>query len=238
MARNVEDIALFLSAIAEPDPRFSEPLDRNFRGVRIAWCSGFAGLPLDPRVRDVFRANRPVFEALGCITEDAEPNFSGADQSFKTLRALAFYQTHGSKPREQMKRTVVDEIMRGALLTALEVADAQSLRKQLNTRIARFMKTYEFLVLPTTQVPAFDIEQEYVAEIDGVKMESYIDWMRSCYFITMTSLPAISVPAGFTPEGLPVGLQIVGRRGDDFGVLQIARAFEQVVGTTLRQWAG
>src|SRR5207237_3618585 len=94
-------------------------------------------------------------------------------------------------------------------------------------RIGQLMTKYDFLLLPATQVPAFDIKQEYVAEIEGVKMGSYIDWMRSCYFITMTTLPAISVPAGFTPEGLPVGLQIVGRHREDFSVLQLAHAFEQ-----------
>jgi amidase len=98
------------------------------------------------------------------------------------------------------------------------------------SRIGQLMAKYDFLLLPVTQVPAFDIKQEYVTEIEGTKMGSYIDWMRSCYFITVTALPAISVPAGFTPEGLPVGLQIVGRHQDDWGVLQIAHAFEQANG--------
>ena len=89
------------------------------------------------------------------------------------------------------------------------------------------MQNHDFLVLPTTQVPPFDVAQEYVTEVDGVAMPTYIDWMKSCYFISVTSLPAISIPAGFTPGGLPVGIQIVGRHHDDFGVLQMARAFEQ-----------
>jgi amidase len=236
MARTVEDCALFLSAIAGPDPRsplsihepgsrFAEPLGRDSKGLRIAWCSKFADLPFDRRVRDVFQDSRQKFEALGCITEDCGPDFSGADQSFKVLRALAFYAHHRSA-LPQMKRTVIQEIERGAALTGPEIAEAESLRSQLFARIAELMTRYDYLVLPTTQVPAFDIEQEYVTEIDSVKMDSYIDWMKSCYFITMTSLPAISVPAGFTPEGLPVGIQIVGRHQDDFGVLQMAHAFE------------
>ena len=88
------------------------------------------------------------------------------------------------------------------------------------------MTRYDFLVLPVVQVPPFDINQEYVTEIAGQRMETYVDWMRSCYFISMTALPAISVPAGFTPEGLPVGLQIVGRHQADWSVLQMAHAFE------------
>jgi amidase len=240
MARTVEDCALLLSAMAGPDARsplsihepgsqFAAPLERDCRRLRIAWCSTFAGLPFDSRVRAVFEASRQKFDDLGCITQDVDPDFSGADEAFKTLRALAFYAAHSARlpqHRSLIKPTVVDEIERGARLTGPEIAFAQSLQSTLFARIGALMGQYDFLVLPATQVPAFDVEQEYVSEIDGVKMGSYIDWMKSCYFITMTSLPAISVPAGFTPGGLPVGIQIVGRHQDDFGVLQMARAFE------------
>ena len=241
MARNVQDVALFLSAIAGPDARaplsihepgsvFAKPLERNCRGLRVAWCANFAGLPFDPRVRDGVNSQRRTFEALGCITEDADPDFSGADEAFKTLRALSFYQQYNSLLEQQIKRTVADEIERGARLTGPEIARAETLRSQLFARIGEFMTRYDFLVLPVAQVPPFDIEQEYVTEIAGQRMESYVDWMRSCYFISMTALPAISVPAGFTPQGLPVGLQIVGRHHDDWGVLQIAHAYEQANG--------
>ena len=89
------------------------------------------------------------------------------------------------------------------------------------------MEQYEFLILPVSQVPPFDVKQRYVREINGVPMETYLDWMRSCYYISVTGLPAISVPCGFTPEGLPVGVQIVGRHQNELGVLQLAYAFEQ-----------
>jgi amidase len=171
------------------------------------------------------------------MVEDANPDFSGADESFRVLRALLFYQGLGSllpAHRGQMKATVIEELERGARLTGPEIAGAETKRTELFARFGRLMKDYDFLVLPTTQVPAFDVTKEYVTEIDGVPMQSYIDWMGSCYFITMTGLPSISVPAGFTPEGLPVGLQIVGRHQDDFGVLQMARLFEQVSGVAPR----
>jgi len=241
MARNVQDVALFLSAIAGPDARaplsihepgarFAETLERDCRGLRIAWCANFAGLPFDPRVSDVVNAQRRPFEEIGCITEDANPDFSGADEAFKTLRALNFYQQYNSLLGQPIKRTVVDEIERGARLKGPEIARAETLRSQLFARIGEFMTRYDFLVLPVVQVPPFDIEKEYVTEIAGQRMESYVDWMRSCYFISVTGLPAISVPAGFTEEGLPVGLQIVGRHHDDFSVLQMAHAFEQATG--------
>ena len=248
MARTVEDIALMLSAIAGPHPEvplsipqpgsvFAGSLDRDPKGLRIAWCAAPAGLPFDPRVRAVFREQRSKFDALGCMVEDAEPDFSGAAESFRVLRALQFYQGLGSflkTHRDQMKATVIQELERGARLTGPEIAEAETKRSDLFARMGQFMQTYDFLVLPTVQVPPFDLTQEYVGEIDGVPMRSYIDWMGSCYFVTMTALPAISVPAGFTPEELPVGLQIVGRHHDDFGVLQIARLFEQVSGVWCR----
>ncbi len=235
MARNVEDAALFLAAIAEPDPRFSEPLERDCKGVRIAWCGNFAALPFERRVRDVFDRSRAIFESAGCVTEDADPDFSGADEAFRMLRALAFHTRLGSllpQFREQIKSTVVYEIERGEGLTDQEIAHAEMLRSRLNARVSALMEGYDFMALPTTQVAPFDASQAYVTEIDGVQMDSYIDWMKSCYFITVTSLPAISVPAGFTPEGLPVGVQIVGRNQDDFGVLQMAHAFEKAYSTS------
>jgi amidase len=90
----------------------------------------------------------------------------------------------------------------------------------------RFMERYDFFVLPTVQVPPFDVTEHYPKAIEGRTLETYIDWMKSCYFISVVGNPAISVPCGCTPEGLPVGLQIVGRHRDDWGVLQIAHAFE------------
>ncbi len=92
------------------------------------------------------------------------------------------------------------------------------------------MQRHEFLILPVSQLPAFDVSQRYPTEIEGVEMGSYIDWMKSCIFITVTGHPAISVPCGFTPEGLPVGVQIVGRHQDDRGVLELAHAFEHATG--------
>ena len=115
---------------------------------------------------------------------------------------------------------------RGERLTAAEIAWAETKRSELYHRMRTFMDRYEFFVLPSTQVPAFDVNQPYVTEIDGVAMETYIDWMKSCYYISLVGNPAISVPCGFTDDGLPVGLQIVGRHRDDWGLLQMAHAFE------------
>ncbi len=114
----------------------------------------------------------------------------------------------------------------GRALTGEQVGRATKLRAQVFARMQRFMERYEFLIAPVNQVPPFSVDVPYVTEIAGVKMENYLDWMRSCSWITVTGHPAISVPCGFTPDGLPVGVQIVGRYRDELGLLQFARAFE------------
>ena len=124
-----------------------------------------------------------------------------------------------------MKDTVLWEIDRGLKLTAADIAHAETLRANLWERMRVFQETYEYFILPVTQVPPFDVNQPYPAEIEGVKMNTYIDWMKSCYLISILENPAISVPCGGTP-GLPVGLQIVGRHRDEWSVLQLAHAFE------------
>jgi amidase len=126
-----------------------------------------------------------------------------------------------------MKDTVVWNIEQGLKLSGADVSRAEAKRTRLYHRVRKFMERYEFLILPVSQVAPFSVETEWVREINGVKMESYVDWMATCYAITLTGLPAISVPCGFTGDGLPIGLQIVGRHQRDFDVLQLAFAFEQ-----------
>jgi len=241
IARSVADVALFLSAIAGPDPRaplslpepghrFASPLGRTFKGVRVAWAANLLGLPFHRDIRSVFEGQRELFGRLGCSVADAEPDLTGADEIFKVLRALSFHQQHAEKVvknRSAVKETVIQEVERGARLTGPEISKTETERGRLHARVGEFFRQHEFLVLPTTQVPAFDVDQPFIKEIEGVAMGSYIDWMKSCYFITVTACPAISIPCGFTPDGLPVGLQIVGRPQDDWGVLQLAHAFEQ-----------
>jgi amidase len=249
MARTVQDTALLLSALAGPDPRspiaivesgerFRAPLERDFRGVRIAWSRDLGGLPVDPRVTAAIDGQRTAFEDLGCVVQDAEPDFTGADEAFKAWRALAFavrYEPLLKTHRDQIKETVIWNAEEGLKLSALELGKAEVQRTALYHRMREFLEEYEFLILPVSQVPPFDITQPYITEINGVQMETYIDWMKSCYYISATGLPAISVPCGFTPEGLPVGVQIVGRHQDDFGVLQLAHAFEQATGAWRRR---
>jgi amidase len=230
MARTSSDVALLWAAMTATSlPR----LERSQRGCRIAWSMRFAGLPFDPRIVTVVEAQRAAFESLGCVVEDADADFAGADEAFKTLRAQAFVNRHGEFIREhrgQIKETILEELDRGERLTATDIAAAERRRVELRDRIARFLTRFDFIVLPTTQALPFGVADPFVREIAGVAMTSYIDWMKSCYYISVIGYPAISVPAGLTSAGLPVGLQIVGRDGDDWDVLRLAHAFEQVRG--------
>ena len=241
LARTVQDLALLLSVLAGPDPRspialnepgwiFSRPLPRDFRNTRIAWSRNLGRYPVQPVVNEVCDKARSVFAALGCQVEDGEPDFKDADEIFQVLRAWSLaqiladdYQNH----RSQLKETVAWNIEKGLKLSGLDLSRVEARRTLLYERVRKFMERYEFLVLPVAQVVPFPVETDWVREINGTRMETYIDWMATCYAITVTGLPAISVPCGFTKEGLPVGLQIVGRHQRDFEVLQLAYAFEQ-----------
>ena len=244
LGRSTADLALSLSTIAGPDPNtplainepgelFARPLDRSFKGVRVAWFKDLGGVPFDPRVRTVVDAHRATFESLGCIVEQAEPDFSPAEISFRTLRAwtaAANYGTMLQQHPDAFKDTLKDEIQRGMKLTGQDIARAEVAHSLIWRRFQAFLEKYEYFILPTTQLPPFDVNTPYPTEIAGVHFDNYIDWMKSCWYISATGNPAASVPAGFTPEGLPVGLQIVGRDKQDFSVLQLAHAFEQTTG--------
>ena len=248
MGRSVEDVALLLSVMAGPHVSaplslpdagsgFRRPLDRAFKGTRVAWFKDLGGLPFDARVRTVIDAQVKVFESLGCIVERAEPDFDGADFAFKTLRAWNSAATHGERIQTQRhlyKDTLLLEIEQGLRLTGSDVAKAEQLHAQVWRNFQAFMQRYEYFILPTTQLPPFDVTVAYPAEINGTRFGSYIDWMKACWYISIVGNPAISVPAGFTPEGLPAGLQIVGRHHQDFAVLQMGRAFEQATNHALR----
>ena len=247
IARTVDDAAFLLSAMAGPDPRapnsisesgaqFLKPLKRSFKKVRVAWSRNLGGLPMDPRVTAVLEKQRKVFTDLGCVVEEAEPDFSGATEAFETMRAVSFLQSYGElvkTRRREVKDSIAWNVEQGLKLTPGQIARAEGLRSALYHRMRVFLERYEFLLCPVNQLPPFPAEQEYPTLIAGELMTNYLDWMKSCYYITITSHPAISVPAGFTNDALPlpVGLQIVGRYREDFGVLQLAHAFEQQTGT-------
>ncbi len=244
LARSVGDLAFALSTIAGPDPDtplsinepgefFAQPLGRSFKGVRVAWFKDLGGVPFDHRVRVVVDGHRALFESLGCIVEEDEPDFSPAEISFRILRAWVAAANYGKMLQhhpDAFKNTLKEEIQMGMKLTGQDIASAEVAHSILWRCFQAFLDKYEYFILPTTQLPPFDVNIPYPTEIAGAHFDNYIDWMKSCWYISATGNPAVSVPAGFTPEGLPVGLQIVGRDKQDLGVLQLAHAFEQASG--------
>jgi amidase len=238
IARTVEDAALLLRALCGPDPRAPLSLDdppaafEDVRpvdpgAVRIAWSEDLGGLPVEPEVTAVLRRRRGELEALGWTIEDAEPDLRRADEAFETLRAVGYAQGLGEllrTRRDQLKDTVVWNIEAGLGLTGEQVGRALTVQAEAFARMRELLERYDALALPVTQVVPFDVNVEWPREVAGVAMSSYVEWMRSCSRITLTAHPAISLPAGFTDGGLPVGLQLVGRHRGEAALLRLAAA--------------
>jgi len=240
VARNVTDCAFFLSVLAGYDhhspisieqsgEQFARPLERSFKGVRVAMFKDL-GLPWDPEVKSAVAAQGKVFESLGCIVEEAEPDFSDANECFVAWRhwstELAFgdlMATHS----DQLNEYIHWHVEEGRKLTGPYLARVEAKRTALFQRMAAFMSKYEFFLLPVNQVLPFDVDVHHPTEINGTKMENYISWMKSAYYISATGHPAMSVPCAFSQSGLPIGIQIMGPHHDDWGVLQLGYAFEQ-----------
>ena len=243
MARTVGDVALMLSALAGVDAHatLTAPLDNHaltafdpisLRGKRIAWAPSWGGLSVENELASVIAAQRQRFVDLGAIVVDATPDFTGVDEAFQTLRALGFETSLGelldSHP-DQLKDTVQWNIRAGRALSGQDIARAQRLQSALFARMKQFMREFDMVVGPVTQVLPFDVKLPYVTHINGIEQKTYVDWMRSCYYITMTLHPALSLPCGRAANGLPVGLQLVGRYRDDVQLLRMAAAVESTI---------
>jgi amidase len=245
MARSVGDVALLLSVLAGPDPRsplalgdpgtdFASLAVREPHGLRVAWTPDLGGaVPVQREVREVVESAARTFDGLGAIVERGCPDLTGADEVFRTLRAANFALGLGpllDQHRDRLEPSLIWNIEAGRALTGLDIARATQLHTALFHRVREFFEHYDVLLAPVSQVVPFDIDLEYPGEVDGEPMQTYLDWMRSAYLISATGCPALSVPAGFTPGGLPVGVQIVGPHRADLAVLQAGYAFEQATG--------
>ena len=188
---------------------------------------------MERAVREVLTPARGVLAGLGCEVIDAAPDLSGADEVFRTRRAFRFATSFGTLLREHPGRlgpNVTWNVERGLELSVADLSRATVLHAEVAGRVSAFFESVEVLACPVTQVVPFDVTLDWVHGIDGEPQQTYLDWMASAYLISVTGLPAISVPAGFTPDGLPVGLQLVGRRRADWPLLQVAQAFEAATG--------
>jgi amidase len=263
IARTAADAALLLAGMCGADA--GQPLARPdrpgdflglrpapLRGLRVAWTDDLGDLPVQPEVRQVLTAMRGSLEEAGCVVTDAAPALAAADEVFQVLRAarMAARAPLLRAHRDQVKATLAWNIEKGLALSGEQIAVARDGQAEIFRRFAAFLADgpYDVLALPTVQVLPFPVEQEWVTEINGEPMATYIDWMRSCSRITVTLHPAITIPAGLSPApapaapapaapapaapasaapasaGLPVGLQLAGRYGDDRRLLEIAAA--------------
>lgn len=239
MARTVDDVALLLAAQAGPDPRspialetagsaFLPPLTEP-DALRVAWAPDLGSLPIDREVTTALAGVPAVFEQLGHRVDESAPDLTGAMEIFDTMRAWNFAMKLGDTirtHRDQMKDTVVWNVERGLGLSMADHQRASRLQAALYERVVEFFGEFDVLLCPVAQVPPFTLDTEYVTEIDGHSFSTYIEWMRACTDVTVMNVPAISVPAGFTEDGLPIGLQIVGPPHGDQRVLQVAKQFE------------
>jgi amidase len=243
MARTVGDTALMLSVIAGQDDRspISFPVDTEkflsavkrprIKGLKVAWSPDLKVSPVDQEVHKLVAAAARRFTELGCKVEPAEPDFTGLQQIIHVTRAARMVALHGEKLekwRDQLNPNLAWNIEQGFPLTVKEIGEAEKERTALYHRVRDFFGKYDLLLTPTVALPPFPQEMIYPKEINGKPTKNYLEWLYLTYAITMTGLPAISIPCGFTSEGLPVGLQIVGRRLAETTVLKAAAAYEAI----------
>lgn len=248
MARNVGDLGLFLDAMAGPsaaepvgqaDPRYPFRVFAEAPRVpkRIAFSADFGGLtPVDPEVRAMTEAAARRFEALGATVEEAHPDYSGAHEAFQTLRAISFataHEAHYRDHRDKLKPDVVWNIEKAFDLTGSDIVAANRIRNRMTQSHAAFFETYDLLLAPATIVPPYPVEDRTVTHCDGVEFETYIDWLAIAFAVTLTGAPALSLPCGFTADGLPVGLQMIGGMRGEGPLLSHAAALEADLGLDL-----
>jgi amidase len=262
MGRTVADVALLLAVISGPDPHspltaagdagpFGSVADvlaaleapaRAHRigpraGPRVAWSPDLGGLPVAAEIRAVLSGLPDLLAGLGWQVVEATPDLSGADQAFATLRAQVYatsFESLLAEHRDELKDTVVWNIEQGLALTSADLREAIRTTGRLLARAGAFWSEYDLLACPTTQVAPFDVRTEWVREIEGRQLSSYLDWMASATRVTMLGAPALSLPAGFTPEGLPVGIQLVAAPTRDWDLLRWARTVEAATGHARR----
>ena len=247
MARTVKDTAFLMSVMAGSD--ITDPLNlfdsnKDFldaltprqvnknNPLKLAVSPCLGKLPIDKRVVDIVNSSGKIFKGLGAEVSYQDPPLDDAMEAFQIQRAVGLrglgkmLDQSIDNWREYAKETVIWNIEKGQSLSIDEIIRAEAIRTNIYEEISMFFEDYDVLLLPSAQVPPFDLSKEWVDEIEGTKLDTYIDWMAVCCMITVTGLPAISVPGGFTEEGLPVGIQLVGKPRGDIELLKIAHLFE------------
>jgi amidase len=247
MARSVPDLALLYGVQAgydarapltlEGGPALERPLDlsRDFSRARIVFSGDMNGyLPFEAGVLETCRAALAAFTQMGCSVEEANPDFPIDDvwRAWLVLRAwqagsglLDVYRS--TSLRTHMKPEAIFEVESGAKLSAYEVTAASLVRSRWYEAVRAFLERYDYWILPTAQVFPFDVSLDWPREIAGRRMETYHEWMKVVLPVTMSGCPVVTAPAGFGANGLPMGLQIVGRNRAERDCLELAHAYDR-----------
>lgn len=241
MGRSVDDMVMLLRVLSEqhvPDPMSRgldlpdeiTPIDRP---IRVAFTPDFGDLPVEADVAAVLGRLPDVMADMGWDVVEATPDFSGAGAAFTTLRGWLNATTFGAHVGDritEMKQTIQDEAAEGRAVTPQQITDALTHLGVLWARSTAFFSDFDILIGPVSQVSPFPIEVEYPMTVAGQRMHHYIEWMMSCCYVSAMGNPSLSLPAGFTEAGLPVGMQIIGGPWQDLTVLRVAKALEAATG--------
>ena len=244
MARNVDDLALMLDAgvghqiddplsFAHSGPSFVDVLNRTDIPKRVAFSSDLSIVSMEKEIAEICGAATMVFADIGAEVTDEIPDLTGVLEAFQTLRAVLFatmMEPILEQHRDRIAPEIIGNIERGLNIMPSQIFEAERVRIELFKKILAFFETHDFLICPAASIAPFSVDQRYVKEIDGKPCETYIDWFSITFALTMTSCPTISVPCGFTSEGLPVGIQIMGKPRGEAALLLVAKQFEQAIG--------
>ena len=248
MARNVDDLALMLDAGVGhqiDDPLSFEHSGSSFVDIlkgtdipkRVAFSPDLSIVSMEKEIAEVCGGATKVFADIGAEVTDEIPDFTGVLEAFQTLRAVLFatmMEPIMQQHRDKIAPEIVGNIERGLNITPPQIFEAERIRIELFKKILDFFETHDFLICPAASIAPFPVDQRYVTEIDGKPCETYIDWFSITFALTMTACPTISVPCGFTSEGLPVGIQIMGKPRGEAALLLVAKRFEQAIGISAK----
>lgn len=231
LGRTVADVALLLSVMAvsaSSDAYDAHPVD--LRGIRVAYAPDLDGrVPVEPEVGDVIASVAAVLERAGATVEHACPDLDGSDRAFRTLRAADFdanWRDLLDAHPDGFVDFLADNIRQGAELSGRDVMTAYADITSLRRSAGEFFDRYDLMLAPVTQIAAFPVEWSWPRSVAGTAMGDYLEWMRSAWLLTPLGIPALSLPAGFTPAGLPVGAHLLAGPGRDAALLRIASALE------------
>ena len=242
MGKTVEDVFLQMKVISGSDrltpitfpesfkQDLQKPLSGSLKGLKIAWGGRLNNRPIDTEVFDITENGVKKFIDIGCDVSYDFPNLDDSDQVFQTYRAYKFaidHINHVADFPDFVKETVKWNTQKGLEMYLIDLARAEVLRKSIWKNMVDFFDRYDYFALPVTSVAPFSINQEYPLKVNGVELDTYIDWMWPCYTISVTGMPAISIPCGFTSDNLPVGIQLIGPANSDAGLLQLAYEYQE-----------